>query len=252
MKKSLSKHGKLLRARKSNIAVVSGNPNGFYVEFDSDKKFPLNLEKLDLQSHGIELVAVRRENEVERATVFIPEGKVQLFLDRFEDYLTRDTRFGKPMNKSLVESIADLRLATLESFWTESMEPFPPFKEKLWWEVWLRNDNGNELVGFRELAKRLNLTIGSGHLSFPDRTVLLAFASPAELTQSLDISQLFRRIEKGERTSSIFCALDADRTSRLDERTAWKNNVSRRERSRHLHPRYWSESQPSSSGALFG
>jgi hypothetical protein len=207
MKKKFEQAWEASKARKSNIAVVSGNPNGFYVEFDSDKKFPLDLEKLDLQSHGIELVAVRRENEVERATVFIPEGKVQLFLDRFEDYLTRDTRFGKPKNKSLVESIADLRLATLESFWTESMEPFPPLDEKVWWEVWLRNDNGNELVGFRELAKRLNLTIGSGHLSFPDRTVVLAFASPAELTQSLDLLNYFAELRKAKELPAFFARL---------------------------------------------
>lgn len=205
LKKKFEQAWETARERKSTVAVVSGNPDGFYVEFDSDKKFPLDLEKLDLQSHGVELVAVRRQNEIERATVFIPEGKVQLFLKRFEDYLANDTRHGKPMNRSLVESIGDLRLATLESFWTEDLEPFPPLQEKIWWEVWLRNDNGNELAGFRELAQRLNLIIGTGHLSFPDRTVVLAFASPAELTQSLDLLNYFAELRKAKELPAFFC-----------------------------------------------
>ncbi len=207
LKKKFEQAWDTAKTRKSTVAVVSGNPDGFYVEFDSDKNFPLDLEKLDLQSHGIELVAVRRQNEIERATVFIPEGKVQLFLKRFEDYLANDTRFGKPMNRSLVESIGDLRLATLESFWTEELEPFPPLDEKIWWEVWLRNDNGNELIGFRELAERLNLTIGSGHLTFPDRTVVLAFASPAELTQSLDLLNYFAELRKAKELPAFFARL---------------------------------------------
>lgn len=198
---------KTAKAKQSSVVVVSGNPDGFYVEFESDPKFALDLEKLDLRSHGIELSAVRQVSGVEFATVFIPEGKVQLFLDRFEDYLTKDTPHGKPKNKALVDSIADLRLATLESFWTEALEPFPEPEEPVWWEIWLRNDAGNELSGFREIAERLNLTVGQKHLSFPDRTVVLARATATELSQSLELMNYFAELRKAKELPTFFLDL---------------------------------------------
>lgn len=207
LKKKFEKAWADAKARQSNVVVVSGNPSGFYVEFESDKTFALDLEKLDLQSQGIALLSVRQFDEVELATVFVPEGKVQFFLQRFEDYLNRDTRFGKPMNKSLVDSIADLRLATLESFWTEAFERFPQPAEEIWWEIWLRNDNGNELTGFRELSKRLELKVGEGHLSFPDRSVVLALASPNDLSKSIDLMNYFAELRKAKELPSFFTGL---------------------------------------------
>ena len=174
------------QARQRSVAVIPDTPDGFLVQFQSDPNMELDLEKLDLQSKGIQLAAVKTVAGVQLATVFVPDDRVQFFLKRFEDYLTQDTRFFKPKNKSLVESIADLRLATLESLWTEQNSSFPTGETKIWWEFWLRADGGTELTRFQQFADQQNLRIQRGALEFVDRTVVLCEASPAELVQSLD------------------------------------------------------------------
>ena len=37
-------------------------------------------------------------------TVFVPEGKIGVFVDKFEAYAYKNTRKGKPKNKVLAES----------------------------------------------------------------------------------------------------------------------------------------------------
>src|SRR3712207_1259019 len=76
-------------------------------------------------------------DEVMHGTVFIPEGKTGIFVRKFEKYAQENTRTGKPWNKTLAESITEIRLAALESFWTDAGK-FPSESENpLWWEVWL-------------------------------------------------------------------------------------------------------------------
>lgn len=218
LKRKMEQAWETAKERKSKIAIVSGSPSGIYLEFESDEGFPLALERLDLKD--VQLISVKKENKVEKATVFIPEGKVQGFLKKFEDYLSRDTRFGKPQNKSLVESIADLRLATIKSLWTEPLEEFPEDTEMIWWEVWLRNDSGNELHAFQLIATQLDITIGTGHLSFPDRSVLLAFASPSELSQSIDLFGYYAELRKAKELPNFFIKLKAvEQMQWIDELT---------------------------------
>lgn len=195
------------QAAERSVAVISGTPDGFFVQFESDENFALDLDKLDLRSKGIELRAVKTEDGVQKATVFIPEGKMEFFLTRFEDYLEKDTRFGKPTNRSLVESISDLRLATLESLWTEPFIQFPSEDKKIWWEIWLRSDSGREVLRFQELTNELNLKTQEGYLSFLERTVVLCEASPSELTKSLTLLNDFAELRSAKEKPTFFMGL---------------------------------------------
>ncbi len=196
------------KAKQSQMATVVGNPDGFFVQFESDKEFLLDLKKFDLSSKKIELVSVKEEAGAQLATVFIPEGGVQFFLKRFEDYLTREhSRWGKPMNRSLVESISDLRLATVEALWTEPFLAFPTEDKKVWWEIWLRADNGKELTRFRSLVQQLALKTQPCHLSFLDRTVVLCEATPSELTHSLELLNDFAELRLARDLPSFFLRL---------------------------------------------
>jgi hypothetical protein len=80
------------RRREAGIEVHGAVP-GLYVQFESQPGVPLTLSSLEDARQGIELVAVTRArtNEatprtIERATVFVPEGKVKHFVGRFESY----------------------------------------------------------------------------------------------------------------------------------------------------------------------
>jgi Subtilase family len=197
----------LATANRKKFAVVAGNPEGFLVQFASEPEFSLELAKLDSQSKdGIQLRSVRQDGAVQLATVFIPEGRVKAFIKKFEDYLTADTKHGKPKNQPLVDSISDLRLATIESLWTDTL-PWPAKTQRIWWEVWLRSDGGKELVRFNELVTKLNLVSGKRHLNFIDRTVVLVNATPSELSHSLEFLNDFAEVRMAKDCPSFFVRL---------------------------------------------
>jgi hypothetical protein len=124
------------------------------------------------------------------ATVFVPEGKLGTFIRKLEAYAAENTRTDKPKNQLLAESIGDVRLASLRSFWTDAGE-FPTEENQAqWWEVWLQ-DAGNEndvSQEFRRRAEAAGIQVGARELRFPERRVLLARAT---IRQMLAVENLF-------------------------------------------------------------
>src|SRR5699024_4817425 len=115
--------------------------DGTYIEFTSPMDFDIEADSLDLERSGIELLNVRPqkigpENEsiVYKATVYVPENKIDIFIRKVERYLTKNSRYegedtGNPKHQKFVNSIEDIRLATLKSFWTDSGIDFPNLDE---------------------------------------------------------------------------------------------------------------------------
>ena len=180
---------------KTQVAVqpTAEKPKGVVLDFQSDPKFKLQLKSLESDRSGIELRNSRVDaNGVMHATVFIPEGKVGLFVRKFEAYAdpAKDSPKGKPKNNDLVASIGHIRLAALESFWMDAGD-FPNEKaQPLWWEVWLREATNPHDVGdvFRQRAQAAGVLVSQRELRFPDRRVVLARAT---VTQLLAIENLF-------------------------------------------------------------
>ena len=138
------------RRAETDITVHGAEP-GLYIQFESQPGIELKLELLEDRRKGIELVAVQTfkpepEGEVvQRATVFVPDGKLKHFVSRFEQYASEQTKKGEPRHKDLVDRIAGLRRATLRALWTDEAQAYPPEGRAIWWEVWLRRQNGREL-----------------------------------------------------------------------------------------------------------
>ena len=130
----------LQRARRAE-GVREG---GVYLEVFSDPGFELYLKGLDRHDRGkqqrhIELVSVREVDTAMAATVYVPDGKLGEFEKLISEYLTKESsKSGEPRNRTLIESIANLRLATLHSFWTDDPREFPTADTPIEWEVWLR------------------------------------------------------------------------------------------------------------------
>lgn len=102
-------------------------------------------------------------------TVFVPDGKLEVFLRKFEAYAREDDpRSGKPKNKILVESISAVRRASLKSFWTDA-GPFPEGDDPLWWEFWLRDTQNEPDVAdvFRKRARAVGIDVTPRDLLFP-------------------------------------------------------------------------------------
>ena len=168
-------------------------PKGIVLDFQSDPRFKLRLKSLESEGSGIELRNSRVDSSgVMHATVFIPNGKVGLFVRKFEAFAdpAKDSKKGKPANNDLVASISQIRLAALESFWMDAGN-FPNDRQQpMWWEVWLQEatDLHDVVAVFRERALSVGAMVSQRSLRFPDRRVVLAKAT---VSQVLAIENLF-------------------------------------------------------------
>lgn len=179
----------------ANLATIgrpqNEAPKGVVFEFQSDPSFKLQLKSLEFQPSGIELRNSRVDaSGTMHATVFVPVNKIGHFVGKFEAFAdkSKDSAKGKPRNNDLVASISQIRLAALHSFWTDA-GPFPDSEHPIWWEVWLQDDQEQDVgVVFRKRSQILGILVSTRELRFPDRRVVLAFAS---ISQLLAIDNLF-------------------------------------------------------------
>ena len=190
---------------------------GIYLTFDSEPNFPLKFESLDLARSGVELCIVKTlaDNRMQ-ATVFVPDGKLDLFLRKISAYRDENTvpqREGgptRPKNQDFVESISDIKLAALEALWTEETLPFPDRTSVITWEVWLRRQHEiNHLARLHGYAEHFDLTVGEQVVSFVDRTVVLVRGTANNLARSIDILGMIAEIRLPKVTAAFFAEMSA-------------------------------------------
>jgi hypothetical protein len=221
---SRARHGKALKQaleaavneahrRRGDAGIdVHGAKPGLYVQFDSQPGVPLQLSSLEDARQGIELVAVSHTQSeefeprrIEHATVFVPDGKVRHFLNRFESYAkTTPKKKGERRHEDMLDPVAALRLATLRGLWTDASEVYPEEREVMWWEVWLRRQDGSELSRLMEFAGLQDLEVAPRRLQFDDRIVTLVRASPAQLASSVDVLNDLAEVRKAKETAMVF------------------------------------------------
>lgn len=196
-------------SRQQLAVTVHGAIPGVYVQFDSVPDVNLKLESLEHKRKGIEVVAVQRvlreeEGVVERATVFIPDGQLKHFIERFQQYAAERTAKGEPRHKDMVDRIAGIRRATLRALWTDAEELFPGDNEPIWWELWLRRQDGRELDRLLEFAGIVGFEVGERRLAFFDRVVVLALATAQQLAGSLDVLNDLAEVRRAKQGASRF------------------------------------------------
>lgn len=166
--------------------------NGIYVVFESFPDIELALERLDPRGKGRhpELLTVQTTEidgrPVQRATVYIPDGKLGYFLKRLTQYV-ETTSADRPKHRELVERIQRIAMASIRELWTDDEAEFPAEGQETWWEVWLRGTEDSALEGLKEFASRQDLTVGPHVLRFPDRTVALLLATPDDLANAPEV-----------------------------------------------------------------
>ena len=218
-------HEEALRRRAdTGVAVVGASP-GLYIQFESPPGIELKLESLEDRRKGIELLAVQTspsasgDASIQLATVFVPDGALKHFFTRFEQYATQDTKNGEPRHKELVERIAALRLATLRALWTDDPSLFPAEKQVIWWEVWLRRHDGQELERFHQFAIAADLTTGLHRLAFDDRIVVLVRGTAEQLSKSLDVLNDLAEVRRAKESAGFF------RDMRREEQAEWARDL---------------------------
>ncbi len=196
-------------------------PKGSVLDFSSEPGFKLQLQSLEMRRSGIELCNSRMEGEVMHAAVFVPEGKIGLFVKKFESYIREDTKKGQPKNRDLAESISHIRNAALESFWTDA-GPFPEDKEeRLYWEVWLREASNPHDVSeqFRAAAETVGIEVRDREIDFPERRVLLIRASIEQLTQVVRLFDWLAELRLAKQLATEFVDMPPHEQAALIERT---------------------------------
>ncbi|MGZ5127262.1 MAG: S8 family peptidase [Burkholderiales bacterium] len=197
---------------------------GLQVEFESFPDIELAFESLARERSGIELLNVRHENTVTYANVFVPEGRLEHFERLVKDYLAekRDRAGRARDHKSLINTIRAIRTARLRDLWTDDPAVFPADQdETFWWEVWLpvRGDRSRTIVEFRRVMQLQNVPLASGELEFPERTVVLAFASAAQMTRSAMTLNSIGELRRAKDTAQFFDAMAPE------EQRAWLDDV---------------------------
>ena len=199
------------RREEAGIAVHGAVP-GLYVQFESQPGVPLQVTSLEDSRQRIEVVAVSHAmteelepRRIERATVFVPDGKVKHFLNRFESYsLETPKNAGERRHEAMLDPVALLRLATLRGLWTDTAEAYPEENEAIWWEVWLRRQDGGELERLMEFAAARELEVAARRLMFDDRIVTLLHGTPAQLAASIDVLHDLAEVRKAKETAAVF------------------------------------------------
>lgn len=199
------------RREQARIAIPGAAP-GLYVQFESQPNCPLLLSSLEAAQKGIEVVAVSHSKteapeqpNIERATVFVPDGQVKHFLKRFERYAkTTPKKKGEQRHEGMIDPVSTLRLATLRGLWTDSSDSYPEENETIWWEVWLRKQDGNELERLMEFAALQEIDIAGRRLIFDDRIVTLVRAAPAELATSIDVLNDLAEVRRAKEVATVF------------------------------------------------
>jgi len=165
--------------------------DGYPLTLRSDPGFNLKLESLDRRLDGMELLSVRVEDTGQIANVFVRRDKLVNFIRLIEKYRDEETASGRPRNQKLVDSIAQIRLLTVRDLWQDSDSiAFPGLNEEIWWEIWLRKAAGSAEAShshFVEAARPLDIRVDAQYVEFPERVVVLAWATPTQLAQSVDL-----------------------------------------------------------------
>lgn len=231
-----AEHGQNLRRKLDEIWRVSTVENsartavslpirqGTYIEFESLPEFDLTTKSLEDRRKGIRLLNVRTINnngqDVQRATVFVPHGQENLYLTKIEDYLENETESGKPKNRKLIESIENIKLAVLESFWPPSQLQWIPTEEPVWCEIWLSSDSDEVENNFRILVSEiLQLSIQEETLKFPERRVILIKANREQLQELILSTPDIAEIRKAAEINSFFIEMENS------EQTDWAKDL---------------------------
>jgi hypothetical protein len=202
---------------------------GIYVEVVSAENCKLPLDSLD--NRDFKLCAHKITENREIATVFIPELRRAAFHKKVRQYLDpeKDGKPNKagevfPKNHNLLDSISEIRLANLKSFWTDPDEFYPTDPDTaVWWELWLKDSANHDAVNIANLlSERLNAELGNTSLTFFNSAVFLIRCSANDLEKAPELIANLEELRKAKETPELILE-----SSPL-EQAQWAENIAGR------------------------
>jgi hypothetical protein len=186
---------------------------GTYLSFNSQSNHDLITKSLEDLRKEIRLLNIKEvsvgENITQiRATVYIPKGQESHFIKKIVKYQSEETKKGDPKNSPLVNSIEDVSIALLESFWMDSVQLIPSDEAK-WCEVWL-NVNTKEqkekeqILIFKATLESIGIEYKPNSIIFPERAVLLIHANRIQLFELMLQSDLLAEFRIGQEPAGFW------------------------------------------------
>lgn len=203
------------------LAIQKPVKDGTYIEFIGEPGFALNIKSMENRNEGIKLLNVREyknengEEETDKklikATVFVPKGKEQFFLNRIKSYQQEETEKGNPKYRDLIETISGIKLAVLESFWIGNDRHIPK-ENPIWCELWIHDDSSesdaNPEQKVRKRLEELNIEKGKHTLEFPERKVILIKANYNHLSELISSVEYIAELRRATELNTFFTALE--------------------------------------------
>lgn len=147
----------------------------------------------------------KAENGQVKIRFVVPEASSQQFKDLVGDLATSFSTSRK--NEKLIDSVTSVRLALTEDFWQDRI-PFPRPNEEIWWEIWLRGnrkDADNIYARFIKISAAVGIDrVSKRFIAFPERVVLLAYASPRQLATSVDLLAMIAELRKAKELATPY------------------------------------------------
>lgn len=203
---------------------------GLQIQFSSLPDVELAIQSLSDVRAGIELLNVRHDEHHTYATVFVPDGKLDVFERKIQEYIEeRKGKNGRARdNKALINTINEIRSAAFNELWTDDLSALPATEqESIWWEVWLPIFKNRVSTNhrFRTIAGQIGFELSQDELHFPERSVLLMHGSQAQLQQSMMLLNSVAELKRAKETAEFFDSLNpAEQREWADElldRTQW-------------------------------
>jgi subtilisin family serine protease len=179
------------------------------MRFSEGSEFDLELKRLvGNEDKGIRIVSAREKGGKKEYVVAVSDSQVSKLASKFRAYRDEDTRFGKPKNEPLASSISEIASAELADYWMDADEDLPATDEAFWWEVWLESaSQDNVETAFRKTAHQQKIALSAERVRFPDRLVILAFATFAQWQAFPGLLQFLAEFRRARMVAGEFTRL---------------------------------------------
>ena len=222
--------------------AIAAGTDGFYLEFEIPLAQSAVVDKLE-NNQGqspIELVVVRPAPEDPQghviATVYVPRRRKDFYDGKVDKYETEDQiryergpdrqfltdadgnrieKSRRPKNEMLVASLDAVRLASVESLYTDPGD-LPAAGQEVWWEVWLRSGSRE---AFMHAAPRLDIAVREHTVRFAEREVLLAQGTREALARLIAHTDAIAELRLNRDTPAAF--MDMEPTAQIE----WVDDV---------------------------
>jgi len=188
---------------------------GLTIEVEGFKNIPDTFSEYKLVNSA-RLLNTKTIDERLFATFFVPKGKLELFgkkLDAYEKMKKRNDGVVVDYQR-FIDSIHDIRVATIKSLWTDEENLFPISESDLfYWEVWVdiesdnQKDKQKQINAFRNVAQKKSIDISKDCFEFHDRAVFIALATKAQLADSFNLMNMVAELRKAKTLAEDFISL---------------------------------------------